>query len=863
MSRLSGLFLVLLAAFPAAVAAEIGSPRRLSAAERQAVVLAAEYLSFGPEAWWSRLSESSPLRLLGRDLAVKAIEVRAGPPAGAHWHLQTASAELTADSAVFTVEFPSGLDETLTLILRHEDGAWRLHSVRMSAEPLGGFAASTVKPVGRAGGSPQNQSALLPVLAASSLALMAVARRRRSHRTRWQVLIAVPAALVLACRWSSSPRSDTPEAVSEALIGGVETEIASLLELRRALAKPQGTDLARSGASVREGVSAWVAKAWKAQALLSELRIPEAAEILETARVSDNGQIKLARARLSRSREHSVDTRTAYESALAVLPRHDGLLLEAARAFEVLGLEEATADVYAELAASGSRQAQVHYHLARRALQQDRRFRAAKHFETAWRLRPLRRAEVLQHPMWVELIETMPELKLLLRLDSAAGPRVACAGVADPISVPADLTARRLGGLLVLDTAESWLEVPGGCRLAPSGTKIDSAESWQKWRDLQLFVRMPTLVQTTSSQGRSRPRAWMPVAETVAALAREGRWQTVVDLTGSLPRDLQLVPRSLIRQRAEGLHRTGRTELAIELLNTVAGIDARHRRIDVDTLRQLAELLAARQEYDRAIALMAKVDAVLSSEQSYQRLFRLRIERRLIESAATYDSPHFQIYYPRERSYSFAKAVADALEGERRRLGRWIPVEVDQVTKVLLLEGTGSRPGCDLRLGGLYHGRIRLAFGDALSLNPRLVSLLSHELAHSMVAEATHDQAPFWLQEGLARHVEAVQPRINPVPALAREGHLLAFPLIEVVLASPAVSQLSPIAQEEALWTAHFIESELGVGAIRRLLRSFRAGATSEQAIHEVFGASVTEFDGALWRWCLEEAPEIWTRRAD
>ena len=109
-------------------------PRPLTEAERQAVVFATEYLDRGPEAWWDRLASSSPLRTLGREAALEEIEVRAGEPGGARWELQAADPDFSESGAVFTLEFPSGVDDTLLVEMVEEKGAWKIESLRISAE---------------------------------------------------------------------------------------------------------------------------------------------------------------------------------------------------------------------------------------------------------------------------------------------------------------------------------------------------------------------------------------------------------------------------------------------------------------------------------------------------------------------------------------------------------------------------------------------------------------------------------------------------------------------------------------------------------------------------------------------------------
>src|SRR5215218_8058672 len=146
------------------------APRALSEAERQAVVLAAEYLDQGPAAWWGHLSRASPLRRLGREAALAEIEVRAGAPAGAEWALEAAPQEIRG--AVFTLGFPSGVDDTLVLDLVEEAGGWKIGSLRTAAEPVaakrlikGSEAINGTDAIdGKAAAAPARPSALAPLV---------------------------------------------------------------------------------------------------------------------------------------------------------------------------------------------------------------------------------------------------------------------------------------------------------------------------------------------------------------------------------------------------------------------------------------------------------------------------------------------------------------------------------------------------------------------------------------------------------------------------------------------------------------------------------------------------------------------------
>jgi hypothetical protein len=320
---------------------------------------------------------------------------------------------------------------------------------------------------------------------------------------------------------------------------------------------------------------------------------------------------------------------------------------------------------------------------------------------------------------------------------------------------------------------------------------------------------------------------------------------------------------SLARNRAEALRRAGRNDAARQLLTDVATAASDQQRVDPSTLYQLAELLVEEQQYDLALRLMAKAHAELPFEVSRQRMLQVQIEKRLATRSLEYRSEHFHLIYPVERSHRYARNVARILEAERSRLKKWIPLESDDRIHVFLLEFDDWRASHadGLEILGLFDGRIHVPFGEIAFFKPQMVSILTHELAHAMISELTGDRAPRWFQEGLAQHVEMAAGRINPIAGYRATGSQLAFPMIETVLDRSGSRELVGIAYEEAQWTLHFLESRHGVGAIHRLLDAFRDGSTTEEAILTVLGQSIGQFDRELWKWCLEQAPEVWPRQ--
>ena len=142
-----------------------------------------------------------------------------------------------------------------------------------------------------------------------------------------------------------------------------------------------------------------------------------------------------------------------------------------------------------------------------------------------------------------------------------------------------------------------------------------------------------------------------------------------------------------------------------------------------------------------------------------------------------------------------------------------------------------------------------------------LVNVLSHELAHALIGRATDEQSPKWFHEGLAEHIQMKQDYANPIPDLAGTGRVISFPVIEPILQGFAEGQLITLAYGEAAWVVHYLEAEHGVGAIHGFLDAFRRGLTTEEAVDDVLGLTVVEFDTDFRRWALEEAPSAWPTR--
>jgi hypothetical protein len=318
-----------------------------------------------------------------------------------------------------------------------------------------------------------------------------------------------------------------------------------------------------------------------------------------------------------------------------------------------------------------------------------------------------------------------------------------------------------------------------------------------------------------------------------------------------------------VQYRALALERLGRAEEATHLLALLAANVLQSGRRDPGTLYQLADLAGVQGRYDVAERLIRRAYSQLPTDFAEVRLNQLRLEQRLAENFDVIETRYFRLLYPPGASRRIiVERIGKLLEAERTRLARVIPGAGDEVVDVHILsfdDFSGQTVGMT-DVVGLFDGRIRVPLADVWGLPPVILDILTHELAHALVASATKDQAPAWLQEGLAQLVEMEPVRVNPMPDYLRTKRYLALPVINDVLRNHPNSKLVAAAYDEAFWVLCYLQTRHGASGIRSLLESFRDGATTDEALAGLTGKSAAELDGELRHWWIEEAPASWRR---
>ena len=820
-------------------ASPVGGPRPLSPAEVAAVELAVGYLADGPDAWLDRLAADSALAAIGREAARAELGVRAGPPEDAHWQLQTPTPGQPENRAIFSIEFPSGLGDTLAIDLLPVDGGWQIDRLLCLAEPWASAAVMPPSHVALLSSPPPVQpdkgperSALLVVIGLVLLAARVLRRSGWGRRAGAAGLLVAAAGLAVlvflpGCRGAAAP---APPATPRAEAAGV-LRLGPLCPLRRALAlgAPESELEVLFAAAPSDGPLDVAASLWRAELAMQQTDTSRAADVLAILPGQDLVPLaSLLRARLAFVRNQPNEVIEAYDMALRSGPDHDGLRMEAADAAGILGESGEMEIGYDLLVESRSRLAQVYYQQAAFAAFLGKEEEGTRFLRLAWRMHPIERRWLLASPLLAALA-TRPDVFPLFELGSPADPVIAPpAGERQPLAWPKQAQLWTTGSVLHVEIASARLTVPAGAPMAPAWTLALSAADEHRLAEEEALARLPLLLEERRGvTGLANPRWRAEVLATATTLSRHNRWAEILDLTDGIDgTHLEPVPSELVQLRAEALTRSDHTREARNLLIHLAKSNLVNRRRDPSALYQLSALMEKDGDYDVALQLVHKGDAMSPIYRNPGRVRQLEMMRRLATSSAEMETEHFRLVYPRLTGDRYAKQLGRVLEDEYRRLSRWIPTPPGPRIDVQLypaMEFLQAYAGAALAVG-IFDGQVKVPFADLRSLDPELVAILSHEVGHAMIARATDDQAPRWFQEGLAEHIQMSQDWANPFPDLEVTSRVLAFPVIEPILAGFAEAQLIELAYGEAAWVVHYIEARHGVTGIHRLLDAFRAG---------------------------------------
>jgi hypothetical protein len=757
-------------------------PRPINEAEREAVMMAASFLDRGPEALYERLAPDAPLRALPTQQALQELAARTGPHAGARWSLQTASRDVA-----FHVTYPSGYDDGLLFRMKRSGNRWMLYDVLTLAESRGSAAAPAV---------PRDDWSKPLLIAALLLAVLAIVAWWKSR------VLSVIAFVVAACGVALAHL--TPAASKPPL---PFPELRTLVPLREALARGDELALPRNlSPAARDVASLWILASGAALSVPGNAGDPLAG--LHSAKHTPLAEIM--RARLALAKDDRKAAQQAFGRALAIPPLRDDVALEAATSNFFVN-DPRFAD---------SRDARWHY--ARRDL------------ATAWRLQPVPREELVRDPDLLPLLRD-PGVRSMVSYYGAEEPAPRSPSLGkSPIALPPRSKAFTCGELLRIELADAILEVPGGAALAPRDARVVPATQWKQQDDAAALRDAETLLEALRGTG-SQPHGGRPhggnrlrVLRAAEALARHNRWRELLTLTDSVP--VSSSP-ELLLPRIGALLRANRAADARALAEQMTPRTPGARLAVGDAMTNIGA-------WDLAERLYGSIDAKERQQQ-------LALRRELATNGVPIATAHFDIRHDPAMNPAIAARIGDLLEAELIRLQQKLPpLESHRVTvNVVYWDAFRAGTGSDHILG-LYTGEILFPFAVVNRFKPELVAIITHELTHALVAQATGDNAPRWFQEAVAQRFELVPVQENAFHDRAPET-VLPVPLLDAVMDEATDEDTYRI----ALTFLRFLESRYGETAIAKLIASFAEGKNSDEALLALTGKSLDALNRDFRAW--------------
>jgi tetratricopeptide (TPR) repeat protein len=144
--------------------------------------------------------------------------------------------------------------------------------------------------------------------------------------------------------------------------------------------------------------------------------------------------------------------------------------------------------------------------------------------------------------------------------------------------------------------------------------------------------------------------------------------------------------------------------------------------------------------------------------------------------------------------------------------------------------------------------RIMLTSPRAMRLGYEWQDSLSHEFVHYVVAAATHDRAPVWLQEGLAKFLErrwrapaglVLNPSMQHFLAKAlAAGKLIGFDAMHPSMAKLPRAEDAGLAFAEVTTAMACLFARGSTAALREVLSTVREGGDARTAVARAYGGS-------------------------
>jgi tetratricopeptide (TPR) repeat protein len=308
---------------------------------------------------------------------------------------------------------------------------------------------------------------------------------------------------------------------------------------------------------------------------------------------------------------------------------------------------------------------------------------------------------------------------------------------------------------------------------------------------------------------------------------------------------------------------------------------------DVAAARRIAEPLLASRPADPAAKLAAGVlrfyeqrydDAVSLLEASGSGdaggyLPLAKAAREVTKGHAKFEGEHFVVSHPPGKDEVLVPYVLDALERQRAALADALGVSpdgklaVEVVNDVKELAKVTTLTEAEIRTSGTVavckFNKLMLLSPKALLKGYAWLDTAAHEYAHLVITLKSRNEAPIWLQEGLAKWYEddwrgGGEP-LTPFEAAAvhdaaEKNKLVTFEEMHPSLAKLPSQERAALAYAEVVLAIERLVAQAGPKAPARVLELVAAGKDAPEAVADTVGKPFDRFL-ADWREWLAKRP--------
>ena len=212
-------------------------------------------------------------------------------------------------------------------------------------------------------------------------------------------------------------------------------------------------------------------------------------------------------------------------------------------------------------------------------------------------------------------------------------------------------------------------------------------------------------------------------------------------------------------------------------------------------------------------------------------------------------SGHFAVRFRGlEPDPAVESTVLEGLEAAEASLARDFGFAIDHPVNVVIYasgQDYAAQPGAATWSEASYNGSIQVPLEISRMEHGYFVSVVTHELAHHMVALTAHRKVPLWFNEGLAQLAQGGVEDRTLRAALAPERRATLYHLADLTHSMEPTGDTSRVAlaYEQSYSVVKELADRQGTAAVTGILADLAAGASFDTAFTARAGKSVAQFE--------------------